>query len=125
MAGPKGSGLSLIIECLTSLMAGNPVLVPALGGAAGTNMNGLAIAVDTSAFLPEEEFRSEVDALAAAIVEQPTQPGTDRLIFPGERGKTEEAARRIEGIPVPGGVWTGLATAAAQAKLEMPMPVSG
>jgi ureidoglycolate dehydrogenase (NAD+) len=124
MAGPKGSGLSLMIECLTSLMASNPVLVPALGGAAGTNMNGLAIAVDTSAFLPEEEFRREVDAVAAAITAQPTQSGTDRLLLPGERGEMEEKARRIEGIPVPGGVWTSLASAAAKAQLEMPKPVS-
>ena len=33
--GPKGSGLALMFECLTSLFVGNPLLAPALmGGAA-------------------------------------------------------------------------------------------
>ena len=120
MAGAKGSGLSLMIECLTSLMAGNPVLAPALGGAGGTNMNGAAIAMDFRAIVPEAEFRAEVDELASVIAAQPAGPGTARLLLPGERGELEEKARREEGIPLPAGVWADLASAARQANLQMP-----
>src|SRR5262245_60251666 len=31
MAGPKGSGLALMIECLTSLVVGNPILAATVG----------------------------------------------------------------------------------------------
>src|SRR3546814_3343903 len=48
MSGAKGSGLSLMIEILASLAAGNAVLVPALAGAKGTRMNGVAIALDVA-----------------------------------------------------------------------------
>ena len=33
MAGPKGSGLALMVECLTSLIAGNPILADTVGQA--------------------------------------------------------------------------------------------
>src|SRR3546814_15195902 len=45
MSGAKGSGLSLMIEILASLAAGHAVLVPALAGATGTRMTGVAIAL--------------------------------------------------------------------------------
>jgi ureidoglycolate dehydrogenase (NAD+) len=124
MAGPKGSGLSLMIECLASLLAANPVIAPALNGAGGTNMNGVAIALDVSAFGPEAEFRAEVDALAEAVAAQPTAPGTDRLLMPGERGLAEAERRAREGIPLPPGTLRGLKVAADAAGLLVPSLLS-
>jgi ureidoglycolate dehydrogenase (NAD+) len=120
MAGPKGSGLSLMIECLASLVAGNPVIAPALGGVGGTNMNGTAIALDVAAFGPADRFGRDVDALAEAVAAQPPTPGTDRLLLPGDRGQAEAGRRTLAGIPLPPGTLKQLQVAAAAAGLEMP-----
>ncbi|SHK11054.1 ureidoglycolate dehydrogenase (NAD+) [Roseomonas rosea] len=119
MAGAKGSGLSLMIECLASLAAGNPVLAPALAGAKGTRMNGTAIALDIAAFGEPGAFEAEVAALAEAVASQPPAPGTDRLLLPGERGDAVRVERLERGIPLPAGTWKGLAEAAAAAGLPM------
>ncbi len=120
MAGPKGSGLSLMIECLASLVAGNPIIAPALSGVAPESMNGVAIALDISAFGPVDVFQAEVDTLAETIAVQATDRETERLLLPGQRGDAELARRQRDGIPLPKGVWNGLETAAKAAGLLMP-----
>lgn len=120
MAGPKGSGLSLMIECLASLVAGNPVISAALGGATGSNMNGAVIALDPGAFGPMEGFLDNVDALVDAVHAQATGDRTDRLLMPGERGRIEKAAREKNGIPLPPKVWSDLLTAAERANVPPP-----
>jgi ureidoglycolate dehydrogenase (NAD+) len=120
MAGAKGSGLSLMIECIASLTAANPVIAPALNGRTGTNMNGVAIALDIAAFGDRSAFLDDADALAEAVAAQPTAPGTTRLLLPGERGDAVRAERERTGIPLPPGTWSGLATVAAGRGIAMP-----
>jgi ureidoglycolate dehydrogenase (NAD+) len=120
MAGMKGAGLSLMIECLASLAAGNPVIAPALAGAKGTNMNGVAIALDLAAFGDPAEFSESVDTLAATIAAQPRAEGADALLVPGERGDAELARRRAEGIPLPPAVWKQLSEAAQRLEVALP-----
>jgi ureidoglycolate dehydrogenase (NAD+) len=125
MAGMKGSGLSLMIECIASLTAANPVIAPALAGRAGTNMNGVAIALDIAAFGDRSEFLDDVDMLRAAVAAQPTAPATQRLLLPGERGDAVRVERERDGIPLPPGTWSGLAAVAAARGLAMPEPLAG
>jgi ureidoglycolate dehydrogenase (NAD+) len=103
MSGPKGSGLSLMIECLASLFACNPLIEPMLTGRPlkGRPMNGLAMAVDPAAFGDLETFRANVDALSAAIAGLPRAAGVDRIYLPGERGDAILAEREVHGIPLP------------------------
>jgi ureidoglycolate dehydrogenase (NAD+) len=104
LGGAKGSGLSLMIECLTSLCAGLPLIEPVLSSGqplAGRPMNGVAIALD----VPDpERFRSEVTALARAIGALPPAEGVERVLLPGERGDAVSAERRRLGIPLPAAV---------------------
>jgi ureidoglycolate dehydrogenase (NAD+) len=123
MAGMKGAGLSLMIECIASLTAANPVIAPALAGRAGTNMNGVAIALDIAAFGDRAAFLDDADALGEAIVAQPAAPGVERLMLPGERGDAVRAERERTGIPLPPGTWSGLAVVAAERGIAMPGPV--
>lgn len=123
MAGPKGAGLSLMIECLASLAAGNPVIAPALAGAPGIAMNGVAIALDLAAFGDPTGFAASVDELAAAVAAQPKAAGTDALLLPGERGDAELARRSGAGIPLPAGVWKQLTEAAARLGVSLPAPL--
>jgi ureidoglycolate dehydrogenase (NAD+) len=120
MAGAKGAGLSLMIECLTSLAAGNPVLAPAMQGRKGTNMNGVAIAVDVAAFGDGDAFAADVDELAAVIAAQPRAPGVEALMVPGERGDAELLRRQRDGIPLPPAVWQQLVEAATRLGVAVP-----
>jgi ureidoglycolate dehydrogenase (NAD+) len=106
-AGPKGAGLSLMIECLTSLFAGFPLIEYALETGAprfGRPMNGLAIAVDVSAFGDLATFR-----------------GVDQVYAPGERGDAVLAKREIDGIPVAAGTIKRLEGIAERFGITMPL----
>jgi ureidoglycolate dehydrogenase (NAD+) len=104
MSGAKGSGLSLMIECLTSLFATNPLIEPVLRTGRplqGRPMNGLAVAIDPAAFGDADAFRANVDALSEAIAALPRADGVERIFLPGERGDSILAEREARGIPLP------------------------
>lgn len=104
MSGAKGSGLSLMIECLTSLFAANPLIEPVLRTGRplrGRPMNGLTVAIDPAAFGDIETFRGNVDALIESIAGLPRAEGVERIFLPGERGDATLAEREASGIPIP------------------------
>ncbi len=127
LGGPKGSGLSLMIECLASLAIGNPLIAAALtGGAAqdGSNdnpvLNGLAIAVDLAALGDLGDFTTEIDKLHDAIAALPRAEGVECILLPGERGDAVKDAREADGIPIPPGTWRRLAATAAALGVRAP-----
>jgi len=104
--GAKGSGLALLIECMTSLVAGNPLLAEALERTAlgaRHRQNGAVIALDLARFVDPGEFRRQAGRLARAIKALPPQPGME-ILLPGERGARAAEQRRRDGIPVPDAV---------------------
>jgi len=120
LGGPKGSGLALLIECLSSLLAGNPILAEALEGTPKGKrhyQNALVIAIDVARFLPLDTFRKEVKRLIRAIKALPPQPGAEILV-PGERG--QRSAKRMADIKLPATVLEELRTLAASLGVEVP-----
>jgi LDH2 family malate/lactate/ureidoglycolate dehydrogenase len=104
VGGPKGSGLSLMIELVTSLLVANPIIAGALEGApdgARHRQNGLALAIDVRRFAEPAAFAAEVDRLVAALKALPRVPGVVEVLMPGERGSRTLAERRRDGIPLP------------------------
>ncbi len=123
VGGAKGSGLSVMIECLVSLVGGMPLIEPVLNSGkpmAGRPLHGLAIAVDIDAFGNPADFREQVDALAAILVGLPKADGVERIFAPGERGDTTLAEREAGGIPLPSGTWDRLAKVADRLGAAMP-----
>ena len=123
LGGPKGAGLALMIECLTSLMLGHPVLSPRLlGEEAGDRhrQNALVVAVDIAALIGPEIYERQVEQLAAGIKSLPRADGVDEILLPGERGDRILARRERDGIPLPPGTWRGLAAAARRFGLDLP-----
>jgi LDH2 family malate/lactate/ureidoglycolate dehydrogenase len=115
LAGPKGSGLALMIECLTSLIAANPILADSLGRPAAERrhrQNALAIAIDIARFAAPAAFGQEVDRLVAALKALPRAAGVE-ILMPGERGSREFERRARDGIPVPRQVVAALDRVAA------------
>jgi ureidoglycolate dehydrogenase (NAD+) len=124
LGGPKGSGLSFMIECLASLAVANPLIAPALlrGGAAESPvLNGVVIAVDIAAFGDLEDFASEADRLGAAIAALPRADGVERILLPGERGDGLLVEHAAAGIPIPKGTWSRLQTAARKVGVTPPI----
>ncbi|MGA7490256.1 MAG: Ldh family oxidoreductase [Xanthobacteraceae bacterium] len=123
LGGPKGSGLSFMIECLCSLVVGNPIIAPALaaGGALDAPfLNGVAIAVDLAAFGDRERILAEADELGRRISALPPDERVDRLYLPGERGDDTLHARMRDGIPLPQGTWSRLLACARKLGVTPP-----
>lgn len=123
LGGPKGSGLSLMIECLTSLTIANPLVARALetqNPADDPVQNGLAIAVDLSVFGDLDAFTAEVDRLGDDIHTLPRASGVERLFLPGERGDAVLAAREVSGIPIAKGTWSRLLATAQSLGVSPP-----
>ena len=111
MAGPKGSGLSLMIECITSLVAANPLLAESLEGTPEGRrhrQNGFVMAIDLAQFGDPENFRCEVDRLVKALKSLPVDRDAGEILMPGERGRRTFRSRSRDGIPIPRAVYDEL-----------------
>jgi LDH2 family malate/lactate/ureidoglycolate dehydrogenase len=103
LGGAKGSGLSLLIECLTSLVTGNPLIAEVLEHTAlgaRHRQNGAVIALDIARFVDPAYFRREAGRLARAIKALPPQAGME-VLLPGERGARAMREHARDGIPLP------------------------
>ncbi|HEY6863237.1 MAG TPA: Ldh family oxidoreductase [Burkholderiales bacterium] len=127
MAGPKGSGLALMIECLTSLVVANPLISEFLEETPlglRHRQNGLAIAIDVSRFGDPAAFRREVERTVRALKALPRGDGVDEILVPGERGARAFAQRMRDGVPIPPPVWKELAALAERLGVAM-MTIQG
>jgi ureidoglycolate dehydrogenase (NAD+) len=118
MAGPKGSGLSLMIEVLASVMVANPLISVALTEGGDPGGNGLVVVLDSSAF--GKAFPFEVDRLCAAIKGLPPADGSAGVYLPGERGFEMMERRSRDGIPLVQGTRSRLAALARKLNVVVP-----
>ncbi len=131
VGGPKGSGMSLLFECMGSLMVANPLLLPVLSGQLGEvqttgnigrmarhNQNSVVAAIDVSRFTDLNAYKAEVDGLIDNLKKLPRADGFDEILMPGERGERCYAERVAAGIPVPAGTITALRKVAAELNIE-------
>ena len=122
MGGPKGSGLALMVECLTSLVLGNPIAAEVLEGTARGErhrQNCLALAIDVARFGDPQAFQREAQRLIRALKALPRAAGVDEILMPGERGRRTLERRTREGIPLPPSVVAELSKVAAALGVTM------
>jgi ureidoglycolate dehydrogenase (NAD+) len=124
LGGPKGSGLSLLFECLTGIMAGTPIIttIAGLTGSRVPLQNAMVIVFNIATFRPLPDYRHNVEQLIEVVKGLPRREGFDELLLPGERGGREAQLRRRNGIPIAPKLWREL-TDIAQ-KLGVPPPHS-
>ena len=123
LAGPKGSGLGLMIECLTSLLGGLPLLASAFENPDERTdyvQNAFAAAIDPAWFPAAATFQHEVDRLARDLAMQPRADGFEEILMPGERGDREMVRSAREGIELTPVLWKQLADTAARLGVAMP-----
>jgi len=110
LGGAKGSGLSLMFECLTGILAGTPIIAP-LGGMSGTKppiQNAMIIVFNITNFRSSTDYRHDIQQLKEVVKALPRRDGFSELLLPGERGGREAELRRRTGIPLPVQLWTEL-----------------
>ncbi len=105
-AGPKGSGLAMLFEGLTSLMVGNPLLFPALEGREGAHLhrqNSMVAAVDVATFPALAGYREAGDRTIDGLHTLPRADGFDAVRVAGEPEDRTMEERLRDGIPLPAG----------------------
>jgi ureidoglycolate dehydrogenase (NAD+) len=110
LGGAKGSGLSLLFECLTGVMAGTPIITT-LAGLTGPKLplqNAMVIVFNIANFRSLADYRRDVGLLTEVVKGLPRRDGYEELLLPGERGGREAELRRRNGIPIAAKLWREL-----------------
>jgi len=123
LGGPKGSGLSLMFECLTGILAGTPIVASAAGGVGNAPLqNAMVIALNVDSFRSSPNYVADIRDLKAAVRSFPRRSGFDELLVPGERGSREARRREDSGIPIGSKTWQELSQLATALSIELPTP---
>lgn len=126
LGGYKGSGLAVMVEILTSVLA---------GGAMGTEVGGIRftdkpvdvshsfLAIDVRRFMPGEEFTARMERLVEMIHSAQPAAGYNEVLVAGEPELRTEAERRSQGIPMPEEDWQALAKVSRELGVDVPLPL--
>jgi len=136
IAGPKGSGLSLMLECLASVMVDNPKLEPVLHGREKTFgsepiagnpdrirqhiQNSVIAAIDIANFTDVASYKEHIDNLIDGIKALPKVEGFTEIFVPGEPEEKTAIERAQKGIPIPEKTAASLQKVAERFGIELP-----
>lgn len=121
VGGPKGSGLSLMMEAFAGVMSG-----AAFGGEVGNqyknfetpqNVGHFILALKPDLFAPGEGYATRMDALVSRAKATPRAAGYDEILMPGEPEERTAAQRRRDGLTIPPADLEMLRSEATQAGL--------
>ena len=124
VGGAKGSGLSLMIECLASVMIGNALVAPVLEDPAhrvAPVFNAVVIAVEIGAFGERDTILGDAEELRREVRRLPTAVGVEEILLPGDRGQRMLNQRRSSGIPIVLGTWQKLLALADDLSVTSPL----
>lgn len=123
MSGPKGSGLAMMFECLSSIMVGNPLLTPVLSGERPQShhiQNSIVAAIDISTFSDLTTYKKNIDELIEREKALPKAEGVTEIMVPGEPENRIFEERSKNGIPLPDGTVKNLREIAGRFELTAP-----
>jgi LDH2 family malate/lactate/ureidoglycolate dehydrogenase len=122
LGGPKGSGLSLMMELLCSCFTGAGILAPALAaGAKGAphRQNAMVMALDLTRLSSAPVVQRELRDLFASLKALP-RAGDSPIFLPGEIGSMQAATRQRSGIPLPAALAVELERMAKDSGVDTP-----
>lgn len=123
--GPKGSGLALMFECLSSVMVGNPLLEPVLLGHKRSEghqiQNSVVVAINIGTFTDVEDYKEHIDNLIDGLKALPKAEGVSEIFVPGEPENRVYDDRSRNGIPLPGGTILRLRRVAERLDVRFPI----
>jgi len=121
--GAKGSGLAMMFECISSVMAGNPLQEPVLSGRQKRgehNQNSVVAAIDIGTFTDVEGYKETIDSYIDGLKALPKAEGFDEILVPGEPEERNFEERSRKGIPLPEGTIKNLRSIAERFELKLP-----
>jgi ureidoglycolate dehydrogenase (NAD+) len=127
--GPKGSGISILIDLLAGLLPGGrsgPDIVPLYERVSEPQGVGhLFAALRVEAFEPLEDFGRRVDETVRGIRALPPAAGALRPFLPGEQEHLCAVEYAVHGIPLPEDAVRAVERTAALLGLAVPRPMPG
>ena len=121
--GYKASGLAMMFECLSSVMAGNPLIEPTLlenrRPGRGTQ-NSVVAAINIGLFTDVNEYKGHIDRLIEGIKGLPKADGFEEILVPGELEDRVYEERLRNGIPLPEGTVSNLRKVAGRLGVAVP-----
>lgn len=124
LGGYKGTGLAMMVEILTGLLAGGPIYGTQVTGVRhrGRPMrcNHTFFAIDVRRFLPLEEFCRRLETWIAEVKSSRPAKGYEEVLVAGEPEWRTEDHRRRHGIPIMAGHWEPIVRLAG--RLNVPLP---
>ena len=125
VAGPKGSGLAMVIDIFCSLLAGMP-WGPHINKMYGEmdsprHLGNFVMAIDTKRFMPLDIFKRNLDKMVGEFTALDPAAGFDRVYYPGEIEGLRREQRRTEGIPVEAGLADELAELGQRYNVPSPL----
>jgi LDH2 family malate/lactate/ureidoglycolate dehydrogenase len=103
LGGPKGSGLSLMFELMTSVPLMNPLVGHFFSGEVESQrhcQNAMLMAIDIYQFCSPAQFQQEVAQCVQTLKALPVDDKVGEILMPGERGYRESELRAVSGISV-------------------------
>jgi LDH2 family malate/lactate/ureidoglycolate dehydrogenase len=102
--GPKGSAIAMIIETLTSMLAGAmpSIDIPDMRSdpSGPGHISHYFGAIDIAAFGPVDLFKAQVDRMIKQVKEGPRAKGVEEIYVPGEIQSNCRQKRLEKGIPI-------------------------
>ena len=123
VGGYKGSGLAMMFECLSSIMANNPLLEPVLMAGSKErrhNQNSIVAAIDIGMFTDVEDYKNHINTLINCLKNLPKAEGVDEIFVPGEVEDNCCDERMQYGIPLPDGTIRNLRDVAKRFRIQLP-----
>ncbi|KAK9452694.1 putative oxidoreductase YjmC [Dipodascopsis uninucleata] len=102
MAGPKGSGLAIMMDVFSGVLSGSAFaghVTNPYDPSKAADVGHFLIAIKPDLFMSLDEFKERMDYLYNRTVGVELRPGFDRIYFPGEIEHDTEIKRLRTGIP--------------------------
>lgn len=116
MGGPKGSGLAIMVEILTSVVAGGAIpwdMRPFKSTEKNDGTTHTMIALDVRRLVPEDQYEETLDRFVEQLKTAERVEGVNEVILPGELEWRSTLKKRAEGIPLDADVVESLDNVAA------------
>ena len=109
--GPKGYGLSFIVDIISGALAGAACgkdVCSLFPEERKCNVGQFFLAINVDAFIPIRDFKAAVDKVVLELRSSPPAPGYASVLIPGEIEYRTEQKRLLEGIPLSNETWQRL-----------------
>ena len=123
-AGPKGSGLAMMIDIFCSLLSGMPwgphinQMYQEMGEP--RRLGHFIMALDVERFIPRETFRRNLGEMLEELTAMTPAAGFEQVCYPGQIESLCRAQRRADGIPLDPGLAGELAELGR--RFDVPFP---